>query len=79
MIQVLTKTKYPLHTLTFDNDKAFSEHLSIGLKVADDTYFTRLYSSQDKGTVENRIGVIRRFFPKKTDLMVITKKDVKLV
>jgi IS30 family transposase len=79
MIQVLTKTKYPLHTLTFDNDKAFSEHQSIGLKVIADTYFTRPYTSQDKGTVENRIGVIRRFFPKKTDLLLITKNDVKLV
>ena len=79
MIQVLTKTKYPLHTLTFDNDMAFSEHQSIGFKVAADTYFTRPYTSQDKGTVENRIGVIRRFFPKKTDLLLITKNDVKLV
>ena len=44
-----------------------------------DTYFTRPYTSQDKGTVENRIGVIRRFFPKKADLLLITKNDVKLV
>ena len=43
-----------------------------------DTYFTRPYTSQDKGTVENRIGVIRRFFPKKTDLLIVSKKDVKL-
>jgi IS30 family transposase len=34
------------------------------------TYFTRPYTSQDKGTVENRIGVIRRFIPKKTDLRI---------
>ncbi len=26
------------------------------------------YTSQDKGTVENRIGVIRRFFPKKKQI-----------
>lgn len=44
-----------------------------------DTYFTRTYRSLDKGTVENRIGVIRRFFPKKTDLLLITKNDSKLV
>ena len=79
MIKVLTKINYPIHTLTFDNDKAFSEHQSIGQKVTADTYFTRPYTSQDKGTVENRIGVIRRFFPKKTDLLIVSKKDVKLV
>lgn len=45
-----------LHTLTFENDKAFAEHKSIGIDLRADTYFTRPYTSQDKGTVENRIG-----------------------
>ena len=44
-----------------------------------DTYFTRPYTSQDKGTVENRIGQIRRFFPKKTDLSIVTDDQVKRV
>jgi IS30 family transposase len=41
------------------------------------TYLTRPYTSQDKGTVENRIGQIRRFFPKKTDLSIVTDDQVK--
>jgi IS30 family transposase len=40
---------------------------------------TRPYTSQDKGTVENRIGQIRRFFPKKTDLNMVTDGQVKRV
>ena len=40
------------------------------------SYFTRLYTSQDKGTVENRIGVLRRFFPKETDWTMITEKKI---
>lgn len=79
IIKCLGKNKYPLHTLTFDNDKAFSCHELIGNKIGVATYFTRPYTSQDKGTVENRIGVIRRFFPKKTDLRFVTKKEVLLV
>ena len=43
------------------------------------TYFTRPYTSQDKGTVENRIGQIRRYFPKKTDLSILTTDQVKRV
>ncbi|MGB4818446.1 MAG: IS30 family transposase, partial [Saprospiraceae bacterium] len=43
------------------------------------TYFTRPYTSQDKGTVENRIGVIRRYFPKKTNLIFVTDKQVSYV
>ena len=51
-----------LHTLTFENDKAFVEHRAIGLALGLDTYFARLYTSQGKGTVENRISQMRRFF-----------------
>ena len=39
----------------------------------------RPYTSQDKGTVENRIDQIRRFFPKKTDLSTVTDERVNKV
>jgi IS30 family transposase len=75
----LKKHKHWLKTVTFDNDKAFSMHNVVSKKLDVDTYFTRPYTSQDKGTVENRIGVIRRFFPKKTDLTFITDQEVQRV
>ena len=43
------------------------------------TYFTRPYTSQNKGTVENRLGVIRRLFPKKTGLRYIRDNEIKWV
>ena len=64
-------------TLTFDNGKEFAQHQKIGQLLNAKTYFTRPYTSQDKGTVENRIGLIRRFLPKKTDLNLISKKRIK--
>lgn len=79
IISQLQSIQYPIHTLTFDNDKAFSNHLEVGYTINASTFFTRPYTSQDKGTVENRIGVIRRFFPKKTDLRFVTDKEVKQV
>ena len=79
LIKRLAKIKYPLHTLTFDNDKAFSEHTTVGEKLSVDTFFTRPYTSQDKGTVENRIGVIRRFIPKKTDLRTVNAKQIRKI
>jgi IS30 family transposase len=45
-----------IKTLTLDNDKAFANHQTIGSKLDAGVYFTRPYTSQDKGTVENRIG-----------------------
>jgi len=62
--------------MTFDNDKAFVEHELIAKALNVKTYFTRPYTSQDKGTIENRNGVIRQFFPKKTDFNLIDKKEV---
>ena len=68
-----------IKTITFDNGKEFAYHHKIAKDLNVKTYFTRPYTSQDKGTVENRIGVIRRFFPKKTDLRNITDQRIKEV
>lgn len=68
-----------IKTITFDNGKEFAGHDQIAEKFNVKTYFTTPYTSQEKGTVENRIGVIRRFFPKKTDLRNITNKEIKQV
>jgi len=79
IIKKLKKAEYPLHTMTFDNDKGFADHMVVADALQINTYFTRLYTSQDKGTVENRIGQVRRFFPKKTDLSAVTDRQVKQV
>ena len=68
-----------LKTVTFDNDQAFGLHHEIAKELNVKTYFTRPYTSQDKGSIENRNGVIRRFYPKKTDFNEVTVKDVKRV
>jgi IS30 family transposase len=66
-----------IKTITFDNGKEFAQHYKIAKDLNLKTYFTRPYTSQDKGTVENRIGVIRRFFPKKTDLQEVSIERIK--
>jgi len=68
-----------LKTMTFDNDQAFSQHEKIAKTLSIKTYFTRPYTSQDKGTIENRNGVIRQFFPKKTDFNLIENAEIKRV
>ena len=54
-------------SLTFDNGTEFAEHYRIGL----DTYFCDPHAPWQKGGVENAIGRIRRFLPRKTDLDTI--------
>ncbi|CAN5215843.1 hypothetical protein BH20BAC1_BH20BAC1_05050 [soil metagenome] len=68
-----------LKTMTFDNDQAFGLHQEIAGELNIKTFFTRPYTSRDKGSIENRNGVIRRFNPKKTDFTEITARDVKKV
>ena len=79
IVEELSQDKHKLETLTFDNDMAFSKHELIAQSLDVDAYFTRPYTSQDKGTVENRIGVIRRFYPKKTDIRFVTEEQIKVV
>lgn len=73
------KNNRHLKTMTFDNDQAFGLHQQIAEELNIKTFFTRPYTSQDKGSVENRNGVIRRFYPKKTAFTEVTACDVKKV
>ena len=79
IIQRIRRDNQKVHSLTFDNDLAFADHKTIGKALGCRNYFTRPYTSQDKGTVENRIGVIRRFFPKGTDMSLIHHSTIKSV
>jgi len=73
--KILNRTEKPLRTITTDNDQAFAKHHQLDIKV----YFTNPYSSQEKGGVENRIGQLRRFFPKKTNFDRISENRIKQV
>jgi IS30 family transposase len=79
--KIITRMKKlpPIKTMTFDNDQAFTYHEKIAKELSIKTYFTRPYTSQDKGTIENRNGVIRLFLPKKTDFNLIDAKEIKRI
>lgn len=51
-------------SMTFDNGIENTKHEELGLS----TYFCDPYSSWQKGGVEQAIGMIRRFIPKKSDI-----------
>jgi IS30 family transposase len=65
-------------TLTLDNDQSFAKHYKLHV-LGVETFFTHPYSSQEKGSVENRIGIIRMFFPKKTNFREVTEQQVEEV
>ena len=78
LLKGICKQHHQVRTLTFDNDQSFAEHYRLH-PLGIDTYFTHPYSAQEKGSVENRIGLIRMFFPKKTDFTKVGDEEVKKV
>ena len=68
-----------IKTFTFDNDQAFARHTEIATAFHARTFFTKPYTSQDKGTVENRIGILRRFLPKGTDLSGLSHQKLRRI
>jgi len=79
IIQKMKTCKHWLKTMTYDNDLAFALHSTVNEELKTKSFFTHPYTSQEKGTVENRIGVLRRFFPKKTDFTKVTARHVSRV
>lgn len=54
-------------TVTFDNGTEFARHTDLH-QLDIDTYFCDPHAPWQKGGIENAIGRIRRFIPRKTDL-----------
>lgn len=63
-------------TLTFDNGTEFAAHWKLGETLGLKTYFCDPHSPWQKGGVENAIGRLRRFLPRKTDLETLDPDDV---
>ena len=60
-------------TMTYDNGMEMAQHEFFTSKTGMIVYFAHPYSSWECETNENTNGLIRRFFPKKTDFNKITK------
>ena len=68
-----------IKSITYDNGCEFSLHEKINNLLDCKSYFARPYCSNDKGTVENINGLIRRFFPKGTNFDNITNEEIAYV
>jgi IS30 family transposase len=66
-------------SLTYDNGSENVEHQRTNDVLGTKSFFCAPYTSQEKGTVENTNGLIRRFFPKRFDFATLERKEVKAV
>ena len=79
IISALKPFKNNVISITYDNGCEFSQHEKINNLLNTKSYFARPYCSNDKGTVENINGLIRRFFPEGTNFDNISEEAIAYV
>lgn len=79
IIKIIKASNLPAHTMTFDNGKEFADHESIAKTLQLKTYFAHPYSSWERGLNENQNGLVRQYFPKKTNFQKISHQQIKKV
>jgi IS30 family transposase len=61
---------------TLDNGVENYLHTKLQEELAMQTYFADPYSSWQRGTNENTNGLLRRYFPKRTDFRTVTQEEL---
>ena len=74
--KLLLPVKNKVHTLTSDHGKEFAEHEQIAQTLNLKFYFAHPYAAWERGTNENTNGLLRQYFPKKSDFQAISNKAI---
>lgn len=75
---LLTAHKQTCHTITFDNGKEFAGHQTMTACLQAAVYFAHPYHSWERGLNENTNGLIRQYFPKKTNFKNVSQEELQL-
>jgi len=65
-----------IQSITFDNGGEAAEHYRIKEEYNLETYFCDTYCAWQKGSVENIIGLLRQYLPKRSDISALTENDL---
>ena len=78
-IELLAPFKGRVHTITVDNGKEFVQHEAIAAALEASIYFSHPYAAWERGLNENTNGLVRQYFPKKSDFRNISHAEVQRV
>jgi IS30 family transposase len=68
-----------VQTITSDNGRESAQHQRIAQHLKADFYFAHPYTSWERGLNENTNGLVRQYFPKKSDFSKITDRQINKV
>lgn len=74
--RMLLPVKNKVHTLTSDHGKEFADHEQIAETLELKFYFAHPYAAWERGTNENTNGLLRQYFPKKSDFQLVSNKEL---
>jgi transposase, IS30 family len=75
-LELMRPIKQHTLTITSDNGKEFAYHKKIATALETDFYFAHPYRSCERGLNEHTNGLIREYFPKKTEFQYITDTQI---
>ena len=66
-------------TITYDNGSENTEHLFVNKRLGTHSYFCEPYHSYEKGSVEQVVGLVRRYPPKGCDLSLVSAQRLRMI
>lgn len=66
-------------TMTYDNGKEITDHQAITISIDMKFFFAKTYASWQRGTNENRNGLVRFYLPRDTDLAKTSWQQIRRV
>ena len=76
IVQMLTPHQERCHTITLDNGSEFANHLAFAKALQASVYFAKPHHPWQRGLNENTNGLLRHYFPKGSNLLKATPKEV---
>lgn len=79
LINALKHFKSAVKTITYDNGTENVLHQEVNAVLGCNSYFCNPYHSWEKGSVENAIGIVRRFIPKGKDISEVSDYELQVI
>jgi transposase, IS30 family len=73
------QSRSPIASITNDRGHEFADHKNCSEKLGIKIIFCDPHTSIQRGTNENGIGILRQYFPKRTDLKKVNQRMIRMV